>query len=230
MRLFKDLLRLFFPELCIHCSQELMIDENVLCTCCKNELPLIPIHCYENNIISTIFYGQIALDRAVSLLFYQKENITQQLIHHLKYKGRQDIGTFLANYFTHTLVENSFFDSIDYIVPVPLYYKKERKRGYNQLTKFCLGLHEISKVPIAPNVLIKTRSTSSQTFKSRFERAENVTANFLLNDHCFFEDKHILLVDDVITTGATIESCCRELLKTKNVKISILSIALTQDT
>lgn len=163
-------------------------------------------------------------------MYFNKFNTTQKLVHYLKYKNRQDIGTFLAQWFGHELKEQNVYDSVDCIIPVPIHPKKLKRRGYNQISSFCKTLGKLLEIPCEEELLIKVSDNSSQTFKSRFERYKDIQTNFKLTDTVFLENKHVLLIDDVITTGATIVSCCEELLKTENIKISVLSIAFTKNT
>lgn len=228
MKFLKDIISLFFPTICICCSRSLLQNEKMMCTQCRHDLPIIPYQDMKNNKIAASFSGRILIEMGISFLFYRKEGKTKNLIHHLKYKGRQEIGTLIGNWFGNQLKESGKFNSIDYIVPGPLHPKKLRKRGYNQLTSFGISLAQQLTTCYTPNVLLRTSSATTQTYKQRFERFENLESKFYLHDVRFFENKHILLIDDVITTGATLESCCNELLKSENIKISIATIAYTE--
>lgn len=229
MRFFVDFLRLFYPNLCLNCSDHLLFSEKVLCTVCNNDLPTITIDDYKNNFVTNTLYGKIKIESGASFLYFKKGNISQKLIHNLKYNGRQDIGVFLGNWFGYQLKEHAVFKDIDYIIPVPIHSKKKRKRGYNQIDSFSKSISTILNIKYIPNLLVKVTNNTSQTFKTRFERSKDLEHNFKLTDVSLLKNKHILLVDDVITTGATLESCCKELLKTEKLKISILSIAFTRD-
>jgi len=165
---------------------------------------------------------------ANSFLFYREIGKTKRLIHQLKYKGNQEIGVFIGDWFGYLLKSSEKLTNIDYIVPVPLHPKKLKKRGYNQLTTFGNRLTYHLQTTYKPKILIRTSASKTQTFKQRFERFNNNDTKFLLTDHSIFKDKHILLIDDVITTGATLESCCKELLKTNNIKISVVTMAYTE--
>ena len=228
MKIIDDFLHLFYPKLCAVCENQLVKSETVLCTFCRHDLPLIYYSDYKNNKISQAFYGKIAIEKAMSLLIYRKDGKTKELIHQLKYKGNQEIGVFFGNWFGEILKENQEFSSVDFIIPVPLHKKKLKTRGFNQLTTFGERLSSHLKIPYLENILIKTSSTKTQTFKNRLERFTNSETKFLLSNNTILENKHVLLIDDVITTGATLESCCKELLKTKNIKISIASMAFTE--
>lgn len=230
MQFFKDFLGLFYPNLCINCTRNLLKNETIVCTFCNNDLPLIQINNIRENQISEVFYGKIPIHSAVGLLYFRKGNSTQKLIHKLKYENRQDIGSFLGNWFGRELYENTQFSSVDHIIPVPLHKKRLKKRGYNQLTTFGTALSYQLKTSYTPNILIKTVTNKTQTLKNRFDRFDTADPKFKLTDYEYLENKHVLLIDDIITTGATIELCCIELLKVKNIKISIATIAFTERT
>lgn len=227
MKLIKDTISLFYPNLCLFCNKTLLKRELIICTFCSHNLPIINITDFEKNEIATIFYGLIPIKKAVSFLYFKKPSATKELIHQLKYKGKQEIGNLLGNWFGTKLNENNFFTDIDCIIPVPLHPKKEKTRGYNQLTTFGQSLSKIGNVPYLENILLQTSTTNSQTFKKRFERFSDSRTKFLISDTVTLQNKHILLIDDVITTGSTLEACCNELLKTKNITISIATIAFT---
>jgi len=164
----------------------------------------------------------------MSFLFYRRKGKTKTLIHHLKYKSNQQIGEFIGDWFGSILKSAKQFSDIDFIIPVPLHPKKLKSRGYNQLTTFGLTLAKQLNTSYCPYVLVRTSATKTQTFKQRFERFSNTETKFSVIDYTFFKNKHVLLIDDVITTGATLESCCKELLKTDNIKISIVTMAYTE--
>ena len=228
MQILKDLFNIFYPKICVNCDEQLTQNENTLCTFCRHDLPLTNFTDYINNKIATTFYGRIDIEKANSLLFYRKTGITKKLIHELKYKGNEEVGIFFGNWLGEILKENKEFLDIDYIVPVPLHSKKRRQRGYNQVSKFgeCLSNH--LEKPFLENVLLKTSTSKTQTFKARFDRFNNNDTKFLISNLTTFKNKHVLLIDDVITTGATLEACAKELQKTTNIKISILTMAYTE--
>jgi len=228
MRILKDFFRIFYPDLCINCENQLEKNENTVCTFCRHDLPLTNFTHYSENKIAKTFYGRIIIEKANTLLFYRKEGITKKLIHELKYKGNEEIGTFFGNWLGEILKQNNEFSDINIIVPVPLHPKKLKQRGYNQVTKFGEKLSYHLKKPFLENVLLRTSTSKTQTFKARFERFNNNDTKFQSNNTSSFKNKHILLIDDVITTGATIESCAKELQKTEGVKISILTMAYTE--
>ncbi len=230
MHFFKDLLSIFYPNLCINCDKHLFSSETILCNSCKNDLPIIDILDFHSNMITSVFYGKSIIYKGYSFLFYRKKNSTQKLIHKLKYENREDIGVFLANWIGHELHKRDEFLNVDYILPVPLHKEKMKQRGYNQLTVFGETLARKITCEYLPNVLIRTSSSKTQTLKIRFERFNNIHTKFKLTNTSSLKNKHVLLIDDVITSGATLETCCNELQKVKNIKISILTIAYTEKT
>lgn len=228
MRILKDLFYLFYPKLCAVCDLKLVENESSICTNCRHDLPLTNFLDYKDNKVTQVFYGRILIEKAYSLLFYRKKGITQKLIHDLKYKGNEEVGVFFGNWLGEILKENKEFANIDFIIPVPLHPKKLKERGYNQVTKFGERLSEYLQKPLVEDSLIRISSTKTQTFKSRFERFSNNGTKFMLKNHTDFNNKHILLIDDVITTGATLEACAKEFRKSENCKISILTMAYTE--
>ncbi len=228
MKLIKNIANLFFPELCIACHTSLNVAEKILCLHCQTALPLYHITDHYNRKIANLFYGKININKTITFLKYQKKGITKDLIQHLKYKNRQDIGVFLGNWFGHLLLNSGTFNDVDYIIPVPLHPEKQRQRGYNQLTTFGETLSKILDTQYLPGVLVRHRNTDTQTKKSKIDRFENIAIAFSLVDNTVFENKHVLLIDDVITTGATAAGCCVALQKTENINISIVSIAFSE--
>lgn len=228
MQLLKDIFHLFYPFLCVNCSVQLLKEEQFLCTNCVHDLPIITYNEVTQKMLQAVFYGRIPISQVFSFLYYTKHGITQKLIHDLKYKNQQEIGVFLGRWMAHELREISLFNEVDYIIPVPLHPLKEKQRGYNQVTKFAKTLGKELGIPYQPDLLIRTSTSTTQTLKQRFERFSNNNTKFQLTCTSFFVNKHVLLVDDVITTGATLEACCNELLKTENIIISICTIAYTE--
>lgn len=228
MILLKDLFHIFYPKICVICDEKLIQNEKVVCTICRHDLPLTNFQNYSDNKITQTFYGRIALEKGFSLLFFRKKGSTQKLIHDLKYKNNEEIGVFFGEWLGEILKENKEFNNVDFIIPVPLHPKKIRERGYNQVTKFGEKISFYLGIPFIENELIRISSTKTQTFKTRFERFNNIDTKFLLKNPLKFKGKHILLIDDVITTGATLEACAKEFLKPENSKISILTMAYTE--
>lgn len=228
MRLLKDLFYLFYPKMCIVCDKNLIENETEICTICRHDLPLTNFQDYSNNKVTQTFFGRIEIEKGYSLLFFRKEGSTQQIIHDLKYKGNEEIGNFFGNWLGELLKQNREFKDVDFIIPVPLHSKKLKKRGYNQVSKFGKRLRHFLEIPFIEDQLIRISPTKTQTFKARFERFSNIDTKFQLKNANQFKNKHILLIDDVITTGATLEACAKEFLKADNCKISILTMAYTE--
>jgi competence protein ComFC len=228
IQIIEDLLQIFYPKLCLICEYQLFENEVFACTICRHDLPVLFFKDATNNEISRKFYGRIPLEETNTLLSFSKEGKTKKLIHELKYNGNENIGTFLGNWIGELLIENKQFTEVDFIVPVPLHPKKLKKRGYNQLTKFGERVSFYLNKPLKQNILLKIDATKTQTFKQSFERFDNNELKFALQDASILANKHILLIDDVLTTGATLEACSKELLKSPNIKISILTMSFTR--
>ena len=228
MKILKDLFYLFYPNICANCNEQLLQNEKVICTFCRHDLPLTNFQSYTKNKVSRIFSGRITIEKAYALLFFRKQGITKNLIHDLKYRGNEGVGVFFGNWIGEIVAKNKEFSTVDFIVPVPIHAKKKKIRGYNQVTKFgeCLSMH--LKVPLNEDVLIRQSATKTQTLKSRFERFNDLESKFSARNTSIFKEKHILIIDDVITTGATLEACAKELLKTPGIKISILTMSYTE--
>ncbi|WOC39505.1 ComF family protein [Polaribacter sp. HL-MS24] len=225
MQFLKNLINLFYPNTCAICELPLLQNEAIACTLCRHDLPVIYSKDACNNPIVEKFYGRISIEEANTLLRFTKEGKTKKLIHELKYRGNEQIGEFLGDWLGVLILENKHFSEIDCIVPVPLHSKRLKERGYNQLTKFGKRLSFHLQIPLKENFLVKISANKTQTFKNRYERFKNVDTRFSITHTKVFENQHILLIDDVITTGATLEACCKELLKTQKIKISILTLS-----
>lgn len=228
MNLLKDLINLFFPDACLCCNDYLTTNEQLICLICRNDLPLTNFCFEENNLVEKTFYGRIPIEYATALFYFSKNGKIQQLIHQLKYKNQQKVGNLVGKWLGENMVTSHRFKDIDYIVPVPLHYKKQQKRGYNQLTTFGETLATILKIPFYGNVLVKKTATNTQSKNNRFDRWKNVNEHFLIDDISLFKDKHILIIDDIITTGATLEACYLALKQCENIKISVACIAYTK--
>ncbi len=204
-----------------------MIDkENFLCLQCFDDLPHTNFAQHENNPLEKKLWGRIGLVSAMSQFYFSKESIIQNIVHELKYKGNKQAGYFLGNLVGKSLLNSNRFH-VDVIIPLPLFEKKEKMRGYNQSEILCRGISEIIGKPVIKNNVIRKVFTETQTKKHRLERWKNVENIFHVNFPDELTGKHILLVDDVITTGATIDACATEILKIKNVKLSVAALAMT---
>ncbi len=224
----EEILNLFYPKLCLGCDQQLLDGENHVCLACQHDLPIIHLTNYKSNQITNTFYGRIPIELGFSLLFFRRNGIVKQLIHNLKYHGNESIGTWLGRWIGYLLKDKDEFSDIDYIIPVPLHAKKLKQRGYNQVTRFTEALSNSLHIPIAEDALVRISSTKTQTFKARFERFSNMHTKFDLKNGTLFMNQHVLLVDDVLTTGATLEACAKEFLKIEGCKVSVLTMAYTE--
>jgi ComF family protein len=193
-----------------------------------HHLPLTHHHNLKENEMHRAFYGIVPFEFGASLLYFRKKGIAQQLMHNLKYKNQQEIGTFLGDVFSKNVLDLAVFNDIDVIIPVPLHKKRFHERGYNQVTTFCEALEKNLAIPIIDSVLVKSINLKSQIQKSKENRLETNKNVFSIENAHKIEGKHVLLVDDIFTTGATIEACAKEILKIKNTKISIVTMAYTQ--
>ena len=218
---------LFYPRTCVCCEEVLLDQEELMCLDCRFDLPLVDNGDYHLNAVTKIFEGRVLVEKGASFMYYQEKGKTKQLIHELKYKNNQKIGYFLACWFGNELIESKRFHGFDCIIPVPLHKRKFKKRGYNQLTVFGRQLGVLLAVDYREDLLKRVSFTNTQTKKKRLDRFQNTHAKFVLEKPNFLRNKHILLIDDVVTTGATLEACCKELLSIDQVKISILTMAIT---
>jgi len=225
--MFRDFLRLFIPHICPLCGSSMLRDENIMCFACKAELPETNFHFYpHDNSLAQTFWGRTELGFAIACYYYTKGLKVQKLVHMLKYKDRKDVGEEIGRYYGKILLGNCILDDVDYIIPVPLHKKKKRSRGFNQAEVFANGLSEILNIPVDTLSLQRIAFTETQTKKSRFARWKNVKEMFRLVHPENIQGKHVMIVDDVITTGATLESCITELKKAKNVRVSVVAIAV----
>ncbi|TYA70050.1 ComF family protein [Seonamhaeicola marinus] len=224
--MYKALINLFFPEVCYACHNPLHDNEDVICTNCRHDLPITNFHFDNNNTIQKVLYGRAKIEHATALFKFEKKSNLQRLIHGLKYKGYQSIGLTLGNWLGGELKNLVHYKGVDVVIPVPLHEKKLRKRGYNQVAKFGVQIAESLNADYIDNVLIKITNTKSQTKKSRLSRWKPSDELFILKKGYKLENKHILLVDDIITTGATLEACATTLQQAKNIKISIATMAI----
>jgi len=223
-----DFINLFFPNLCQACGKSLIKNEHILCLSCLHKLPKTNFHMHENNPISRIFWGRANIHAATSFLFFNKGGQVQKLIHQLKYKANTETGRYLGELLGNDLKKSKLFKDIDVIIPVPLHKKKLHKRGFNQSEIISEGISNSMQVPINIHSLQRLEHTETQTKKTRYSRWENVKGKFGIIDLAGLEGKHILLIDDVLTTGATLESCAQTLLEIPQVTVSMATLAYAQ--
>lgn len=226
--MFKSLINLFFPKMCLGCNMILIANEKEICTTCRHQIPLTLHHLQSQNEITQRFYGRLPLEYATAMAYFHKTGIIQRMIHQLKYKGQQQVGTFLAEWYSDVIIQAHQTNHFDVIIPVPLHTKKLRKRGYNQLTSFCNALSKSLQIPVKTDILHRNIYTETQTKKTLLHRNEIQNSTFAVSFTTLDHNKHYLLVDDVITTGATLEMCGKALLQIPNTKLSIVCMAISQ--
>lgn len=228
MKGLQHLFNLFYPDTCVCCDQYLLDQEKIICIECRLDLPFIETGNSTYNPLLETLKGKVIVEEGTSFLYYHPEGKVKKLIHQLKYKNNQKVGVFLGEWLGLKLLETKAYNNIDYIIPVPLHKDKLRLRGYNQLTKFGETLSSILNIEYLEGILIRNTMAKTQTLKKRLDRFKSLVNNFSLINADLLKNKHVLLIDDVVTTGATLEACCNELLKVEGMKISIVTIALTE--
>ena len=224
-----QLLDLLSPRLCVVCGRRLSLTEQVLCVSCNMHLPRTAFHltAYDNT-LARLFWGIIPVERAAALFYYEADSKVNSIIYDLKYHDHPEIGSEMGRLMAVEFRKTGFFDGIDMIVPVPLARKRQWQRGYNQSLCIAKGISQVTGIPIYNKVVCRTKFVQSQTKIGRRDRQENVERVFRLKNPDVVRHRHILLVDDVITTGATMAACARELLKADDVKLSLLSLAFAK--
>lgn len=220
-----DFFNLIFPKRCFACFNALLKHEKLICTACQYHLPKTNFHLDPQNKVYKVFWGRVNIEQASSYYFFSKGNKVQNLLHHIKYKKATAVAEKIGELYAFELTnEGDFLNKIDLIIPVPLHKRKQKTRGYNQSEHFAKGISKIAALPVQNNYLFRKVYTASQTKKGRFKRWQNVVGGFYVKNAHELCNKHILLVDDVITTGATIEACV-DALKKCRCKVSVLFIA-----
>jgi ComF family protein len=223
--LFRDFTSLLYPELCPACDAPLNNSEKEICVKCEYDLPYTDFHLQGDNLLAKQFWGRIPLHTAMALLYFTKESKTQHLMHQLKYKNQPQVGFLLGEMIGERLLNNGLHQNFDYIIPVPLHEKRQRTRGYNQSEYIANGIAAVLKIPVKTKVLIKYKETKSQTKNERFKRFENLENVFMVLQPAAITGKHILLVDDVVTTGATLEACAVTLNQHQPAYLSLAAAA-----
>lgn len=225
--MFKSLFNVLFPKVCLGCDGFLLANEKVLCTNCRHEIPMTPHFLTRENELTKKFYGRIDLEFGAALLYFHKKGIVQQLIHNLKYRRHQEVGTFLGEWVAKELQQKNI-PVFDAVIPVPLHPAKLKKRGFNQVETFGKTVAEQLNCRYDDSVLHRNFNSKTQTFKNLFGRTDLRRDLFGIHNYENISDQHFLLVDDVLTTGATIEACAKELLKIPGTKLSVLTMAFSQ--
>ncbi len=220
---------LFWPELCYICRQEQPVPGDLSCIRCERELPYCRFPDPADNLLADRLTGRMEMCYGSALLFFREDGPVQTLLHQLKYQGRREIGTLLGRRHGQEWGELVAEDLPDAIVPVPLHPRRQRSRGYNQSACYAEGLSRSTGIPVLDKALVRTRYTTTQTHKSRSDRLRNVSEAFALPDPDHLIGKHLLIADDVFTSGATIEACAAQLLSVPGVRISVSAIAVADD-
>ncbi len=223
--IFNDFASLFFPNYCLACNDTLVKGEEIVCTSCIAEMPQTNYHVDFENSLQARLSLRIPITYAMAFFKFAKSSRVQHLLHALKYKNHPEIGLMLGKVYGTKIRDTGFYSEFDLILPVPLHESRKRKRGYNQSAKFAEGLSEMLNIPFSDSLLTRARNTQTQTRKTRFSRWQNVSDVFLVDDVDAIKGKRILLVDDVITTGATIEACGQTLLNNGCCSLSIACLA-----
>ena len=220
-----DFISLLFPRLCYACGNHLLRNENLICTECYVVIPRTNYHTDMDNPVAQLFWGRCMIEKAAAFSYYNKGSRIRNLIHNLKYKGIREIGYELGRIYGLSLKSSGFTADIDLIIPVPLHPTKMRIRGFNQSEIISKGISDATGLAVDVKSLSRKTKSATQTKRSRYERWTNVEGIFQVIDPQTIMGRHILLVDDVITTGSTIESCTNELLNVKGVKVSVVALA-----
>lgn len=225
----QDILHLFFPHVCEACGAELLGNERILCISCWKDLPETNFHLQVNNPMEQKFYGRIPFEYGTAMYYFNKDSRIQEALHALKYRGNTEVGEELGRRFARELESCTWIKDIDVIMPVPLSVQKKKKRGYNQSEFIAKGMVDVLQVDLDTQSLVRTKNTETQTHKTRAERLQNMQHAFEVVNPDAIKHKHILILDDVITTGATMESCALTLLALPGVKVSVASLAYAID-
>ena len=220
------MLNLLYPPLCTCCRKVLPSNQQQVCIRCQQKLPYTSLHEDIDNAFVQRFWGRIPVASGVACFYFVKGGLVQQMIHHLKYENKKDIGFQWGRIYTKKLLSHPVISQVDAIVPVPLHWKKQRLRGYNQAAYIARGVAEVLQKPHYPKALVRNQYASSQTDKSRMQRLNNVEAAFSVAQAPLLKNKHILLVDDVMTSGATLEACAIPILELENTMVSMLTLAI----
>lgn len=220
----RSFLHIFFPHCCVGCGNDIISHEQLLCLSCISRLPLTNFHLYADNPVKHVFRGRLPLINATSYVYFTKDSLLQHLMHQFKYNNRQQIGVWFGRRIGEALTASPGFVMPDALIPIPLFPARERKRGYNQAQLLCTGMAESMGIPVWNDIVIRATPTATQTRRNRIERWQNMEGRFYLQKAAAIQGRHLLLVDDVVTTGATLEACGQALLAAGNVQLSIATM------
>ncbi|MGI8892227.1 MAG: ComF family protein [Bacteroidia bacterium] len=224
----KDLLSLIYPQVCVICPEDLYQGEKFICSKCRYQLPRTGFHQLSDNPVAKHFWGRIPVEGATSYFYFNKGLKVQELIHQVKYRGKKELGVYLGDMFGSELKLSPFAQKIDLVIPVPLHEQKQKKRGFNQSYYIAKGIADALSAKCVPDLIRRSVATDTQTRKSRIKRWENVEDKFVATHSDQLQNKHVLLVDDVVTTGSTLEACARAILEVQGTKVSIATLACTE--
>lgn len=229
MGIWNDLWELFFPRSCVLCGKRLLMGEEHLCFQCLSGLPRTQMYLQAENEVEKCFWGKLPVERASAFLYYTKGGDVRKLLFNFKYYGNSSLGRFLGAWMASELLPSGFFEDMDCVVPVPLHPKKEKKRGFNQSEVLAEGIATVVGIPVAKHLLLRNQYTETQTRKGNYDRWMNVKDVFEVSDIASLKGKHVLLVDDVMTTGATMVACADAMSEIPGLRISVLALALAGD-
>jgi ComF family protein len=220
-----SVLHLLFPHVCTGCGSDILNEETVLCMRCMDAMPETTFEQHPDNPVEKIFWGRLPLVGATAQFYFTKESLMQHIMHQFKYKRNKDLGLQLGRMMGEQIKKSGRFD-VDALIPLPLFPAKEKRRGYNQAMLLCEGMAEAMAIPVLDKVILRPQHTETQTKKGRIERWKNMEGKFIMPNPDSIRNKHLLLVDDVVTTGATLEACGNELLQAENVKLSVACLCV----
>lgn len=224
---FLSFVQLFFPRQCAVCGAPLQEGEEGICIKCNMDMPRTNYHTHKDNPVERLFWGKMPLERATSYFFYHKGSDFRRILHQLKYGGRKDLGVMMGRFMAAELASTDFFHDIDVIIPVPLHPRKQKMRGYNQSECIAHGVSDVTGISVDTTSVVRNKHVDTQTRKSAYQRWENVDGIFSLKNPKSFKGKHILIIDDVLTTGATTTACADAFVTAEEVRISILTLAVS---
>ncbi|HEV3223646.1 MAG TPA: phosphoribosyltransferase family protein [Puia sp.] len=223
----KSILHLFFPYSCCGCGTDLLAENILFCIYCQASMPMTRFEFFPSNPIEKIFWGRVNIHAAAAHLYFTKGSAVQHSLHLLKYKSKKEIGIYFGQQMGAALINSCRFSECEIIIPLPLFAAREKKRGYNQATLIAMGLSQQLKIPVVHDAILRIKKTETQTHKSRIQRWKNMESTFEIRNSQKIYGKHILLIDDVITTGASLEACARVLLGVHGARVSIACLAHT---
>jgi ComF family protein len=221
-----DIGRFLYPHSCLGCGYDLFDQRHFLCLRCLKTLPVTGFEKSKENYVAKLFTGRLPIERGAAWLFFGKDGLTQKLIHQVKYRGNTNLGEYLGFIMGNHLKDAGWFNGMDILVPLPLNKKKLKIRGFNQSEVLCRGISKATGLPVEEVAVMRTVYTQTQTKKSRLQRWSNVEHVFDLQQADMLEHKHVVLVDDVMTTGATMDACGQVLSRVPGLKLSVLSFAV----